>query len=90
MGRRTLPLNYGMLFVFERPERQCFWMRNTPLPLTIAFIGDDGAIVNFADMEPFSEQAHCSEKPVRYAWKWNGAGSGLVVLSPETRSPDLP
>lgn len=67
MGRRTLPLNYGMLFVFERPERQCFWMKNTPLPLTIAFIGDDGEIVNFADMEPFSEQAHCSEKPVRYA-----------------------
>lgn len=67
MGRRALPTNHGMLFVFERPERQCFWMKNTPLPLTIAFIGDDGAIVNFADMTPFSEQAHCSEKPVRYA-----------------------
>ena len=67
MGRRALPINHGMLFVFERPERQCFWMKNTPLPLTIAFIGDDGAIVNFAHMEPFSEQAHCSEKPVRYA-----------------------
>lgn len=67
MGRPTLPVNHGMLFVFEEPERQCFWMRNTPLALTIAFIDDQGAIVNFADMEPFSDEAHCSAKPVRFA-----------------------
>lgn len=56
-----------MLFVFDRPEPQCFWMKNTPLPLTIAFIADDGRIVNFADMQPFSEQPHCSAAPVRFA-----------------------
>lgn len=67
MGRQSLPVNHGMLFIFEEPERQCFWMRNTPLPLTIAFIADDGAIVNFADMEPLSEEPHCSAKPVRFA-----------------------
>lgn len=67
MGRPSLPASHGMLFVFERPERQCFWMRNTPLPLTIAFIDDDGAIVNFADMMPFSDEPHCSAKPVRFA-----------------------
>ena len=67
MGRPSLPNNHGMLFVFERPERQCFWMKNTPLPLTIAFVADDGRIVNFADMQPFSEQPHCSAAPVRFA-----------------------
>jgi hypothetical protein len=67
MGRQSLPQNHGMLFVFEQAEQQCFWMRNTPLPLTIAFIADDGKIVNFADMTPFSDQAHCSAKPVRFA-----------------------
>ncbi|WVN42478.1 DUF192 domain-containing protein [beta proteobacterium MWH-UniP1] len=67
MGRQSLPPSHGMLFVFEQAEQQCFWMRNTPLPLTIAFVADDGKIVNFADMTPFSEQAHCSAKPVKYA-----------------------
>jgi uncharacterized membrane protein (UPF0127 family) len=67
MGRRSLPPNHGMLFVFEQPSQQCFWMRNTPLPLTIAFIAEDGKIVNFADMVPFSEQPHCSAKPVKFA-----------------------
>lgn len=67
MGRQSLKPNHGMLFVFEASERQCFWMKNTPLPLTIAFIAEDGRIVNFADMQPFSEEPHCSAQPVRYA-----------------------
>ena len=67
MHRRSLPANHGMLFVFDRPERQCFWMKNTPLPLTIAFIASDGRVVNFADMQPFSETPHCSAAPVMFA-----------------------
>lgn len=67
MGRQSLPPNHGMLFVFEQSSQQCFWMRNTPLPLTIAFIAEDGKIVNFADMTPFSEQPHCSSSPVKFA-----------------------
>jgi uncharacterized protein len=67
MGRQSLPVNHGMIFVFESAERQCFWMKNTPLPLSIAFIDDSGAIVNIADMQPFSEAPHCSARPVRYA-----------------------
>ena len=67
MHRQSLPPNHGMLFVFDRAEKQCFWMKNTPLPLTIAFIADDGQIVNFADMQPFSETPHCSLRPVRFA-----------------------
>lgn len=67
MGRTHLPPNHGMLFVFEQDAIQCFWMKNTPLPLSIAFIGADGKIVNIADMAPHSEDQHCSVRPVRYA-----------------------
>jgi len=67
MQRTSLPDNNGMLFIFELPDLQCFWMRNTLLPLSIAFIGDDGTIVNIADMAPQTDDAHCSTRPVRYA-----------------------
>ncbi|MVW70611.1 DUF192 domain-containing protein [Bordetella sp. 15P40C-2] len=67
MFRDALPDNDGMLFVFDAPEVQCFWMRNTPLPLSIAFIADDGTIVNIDDMAPQTDDTHCSAKPVRYA-----------------------
>ena len=56
-----------MLFVFEDKAQQCFWMRNTRVPLTIAFIEDDGAVTQLADMAPQTEANHCSQKPVRYA-----------------------
>lgn len=67
MFRKELPGNDGMLFVFEQPDVQCFWMRNTLLPLSIAFIADDGTIVNIDDMAPQTEDPHCAKKPVRYA-----------------------
>ncbi|WAI86210.1 MULTISPECIES: DUF192 domain-containing protein [Achromobacter] len=67
MFRTELQGNDGMLFVFERPDVQCFWMRNTLLPLSIAFIADDGTIVNIDDMAPQTEDPHCARKPVRYA-----------------------
>lgn len=67
MFRKRLDGNDGMLFVFERPDKQCFWMHNTPLPLSIAFIADDGTIVNIEDMAPQTDDTHCSRKPVRYA-----------------------
>ena len=71
MYRREMPTNEGMLFVFEDASRQCFWMRNTLLPLSIAFVADDGTIVNLADMKPMTEDSHCSSKPVRYALEMN-------------------
>ena len=61
MFRRDIPPHEGMLFVFQRPGVQCFWMRNTLLPLTAAFVADDGTIVNLADMQPQSDASHCSE-----------------------------
>ncbi len=71
MQRRDMPAHEGMLFVFEQPGVQCFWMKNTPLPLTAAFVADDGTIVNLADMQPLSEDSHCSAKPVRYVLEMN-------------------
>ncbi len=71
MYRRDLASHQGMLFVFEEPQPQCFWMRNTPTPLSIAFVADDGSIVNLADMKPFSDDSHCSTQPVRYVLEMN-------------------
>lgn len=71
MHRRDMPAQEGMLFVFEQPGVQCFWMKNTLLPLTAAFVADDGTIVNLADMKPQTTDSHCSEKPVRYVLEMN-------------------
>jgi len=71
MHRKDMPAQEGMLFVFEQPATQCFWMKNTLLPLTAAFIADDGTIVNLADMKPQTEDSHCSSKPVRYVLEMN-------------------
>jgi uncharacterized protein len=86
MNRKTMPTQDGMLFVFESPQRHCFWMKNTFLPLSIAFIDDAGKIVNIADMQPQTETSHCAEKPVRFALEMNlgwfkskGIGAGTVV-----------
>jgi uncharacterized protein len=59
------------LFAFEQAGVQCFWMKNTSLALTAAFVSDDGKIVNLADMKPLSEQSHCSKQPVRYVLEMN-------------------
>lgn len=71
MHRTDMPAAEGMLFVFEQASQQCFWMKNTLLPLTAAFIADDGTIVNFADMKPQTLEPHCSAKPVRYVLEMN-------------------
>lgn len=71
MFRKDMPQHEGMLFVFEQPSVQCFWMKNTLLPLTAAFVADDGTIVNLADMKPQTTDSHCSAKPVRYVLEMN-------------------
>ncbi len=71
MFRREMGSHEGMLFAYDSPAIRCFWMKNTLLPLSIAFIADDGHIVNIADMQPQTEQSHCSETPVRYALEMN-------------------
>lgn len=67
MFRRGMGANDGMLFVYPDSGVRCFWMRNTLVPLTIAFLSGDGTVINFADMAPLDESSHCSEKPAQYA-----------------------
>lgn len=71
MHRSNMPAHEGMLFIFEQAAVQCFWMKNTQLPLTAAFLADDGSIVNFAHMKPHTTEPHCSDKPVRYVLEMN-------------------
>lgn len=67
MHRKALAPNAGMLFVFDGNDIHCMWMKNTLIPLSVAFIDEAGAIVNIADMQPHDERSHCALKPVRYA-----------------------
>jgi uncharacterized protein len=71
MFRKEMADTEGMVFVFEQPSPQCFWMKNTLLPLTAAFIADDGRIVNLEDMQPQTENTHCSTEPVRFVLEMN-------------------
>ena len=71
MFRKTMATSDGMLFAFEEPGTQCFWMKNTLLPLSVAFVADDGTIVNIDDMKPLTLDGHCSAKPVRFVLEMN-------------------
>lgn len=71
MHRTSMGPNDGMIFIFERPGQQCFWMKNTLIPLSVAFIADDGTIVNLDEMKPETLEPHCSAKPVRYVLEMN-------------------
>lgn len=71
MNRSELGVNDGMLFVFDQPAIQCFWMKNTLIPLSIAFVDDTGTILQLQDMKPQSLDEHCSSKPVRYTLEMN-------------------
>jgi uncharacterized protein len=84
MFRKNMGANEGMLFVFEEAGQQCFWMKNTFLPLDAAFLADDGNIVNIAHMKPHSQDNHCSSQPVRLVLEMNDgwfAKKGLKVGS---------
>jgi uncharacterized membrane protein (UPF0127 family) len=67
MFRKSLAPNSGMLFDFEQADIHCMWMKNTLIPLSVAFIDDKGEIINIADMKPQTEQTHCARRPARYA-----------------------
>jgi uncharacterized membrane protein (UPF0127 family) len=94
MFRESLGKDDGMLFVYDREEFLTFWMKNTPIPLSIAFIDRRGKIVDIQDMEPFSLSTHASTLPAQYAlemnkgwFKRNGIGVGDLVRIPPSFSP---
>lgn len=71
MLRTVMPPQRGMLFVFSEVAQHCMWMRNTLLPLSVAFLDDKGTIINVEEMQPQTESNHCSAKPARYALEMN-------------------
>ena len=85
MFRKAMPTNDGMLFQFDQAAPQCFWMKNTLLPLSIAFIDDDGVVVNIDDMKPQTLDSHCSAKPVRYVLEMNEGWFAKRGIKPGSR-----
>ena len=71
MFREALGPNQGMIFIFPEESAHCMWMKNTLIPLSVAFIDAAGAIINIADMQPHSEQSHCAARPALYALEMN-------------------
>ena len=71
MHRRSMPAHEGMLFVFTSAERHCMWMRNTFLPLSVAFLDEEGRILNIEDMKPQTDTNHCATGPARFALEMN-------------------
>ncbi len=90
MHRQSMGVNEGMLFVYPSAEIRCYWMRNTLIPLTIAFLDDDGTIVNLKDMEPHTERSNCSVKPVRYALEMNQGWFDQRGIKPGFRLRGIP
>ncbi len=90
MHRESLGANTGMLFVFEQPEIQCMWMKNTLIPLSVAFLDERGAIINIADMEPHSERTHCAARPASYALEMNRGWFAVRGIKPGMRLGGIP
>jgi len=89
MFRKSLEPNQGMLFVFDETVRHCMWMKNTLIPLSVAFIAADGEIVNIADMKPHDETTHCATRPVPYALEMDRGWFAARGLKAGTRITGL-
>ena len=71
MYRENLPYDNAMFFIWEYKKKQCMWMRNTYIPLNVAYIDSSGKILEIYDMVPLSDESVCSKKRVRYALEVN-------------------
>ena len=89
MHRKSLPTDRGMLFVFLDVGPHCMWMRNTYVPLSVAFIDEQGAIVSIHDMQPQTEDSHCAAKPARYALEMNQGWFAKKGVKPGARISGL-
>ncbi len=90
MHRPSLAQNAGMLFIFDDEAIHCMWMRNTLIPLSVAFLDERGTIVNIADMQPHSEASHCAAQPVKYALEMNRGWFAARGIKPGARLGGVP
>jgi uncharacterized membrane protein (UPF0127 family) len=90
MFREKMANNAGMVFVFDNATTQCMWMKNTLLPLSVAFLDAEGKIINIEDMAPHSLESHCSKKPAKYALEMNLGWFKQKNIKPGTAIGGLP
>ena len=90
MQRPSMPANSGMLFIFDEPSTHCMWMKNTLIPLSVAFLDEAGTVINIADMQPHSEQSHCAARQARYALEMNRGWFAARGIKPGMRLGGIP
>lgn len=90
MFRQKMGQNEGMVFLFGAPTPVCMWMKNTFIPLSAAFIDEQGRIVNIADMQPHSTESHCATKPVKYVLEMNQGWFQRKNIKPGAQLEGLP
>ena len=90
MHRKSLAPNSGMLFVFDDASIHCMWMKNTLIPLSVAFVDVGGTITNIADMEPHSEQSHCAARPALFALEMTRGWFAAKKIKPGDKVTGLP
>jgi uncharacterized membrane protein (UPF0127 family) len=90
MHREKLAQNAGMLFIFDEPAVHCMWMKNTLIPLSVAFVDERGEVINIADMTPHSEQSHCAGKPARFALEMDRGWFAQRGIKPGMRLGGIP
>jgi uncharacterized membrane protein (UPF0127 family) len=90
MQRKSMAQGAGMLFLFDESAGHCMWMKNTLIPLSVAFVDERGEIVNIADMQPLDETTHCAARPARYALEMNQGWFKKRGIGPGARLDGIP
>jgi hypothetical protein len=90
MFREKMGTNEGMVFLFDSPSSVCMWMKNTLIPLSVAFLDKEGKIINIEDMEPQTTEAHCAKKPAQYALEMNRGWFKQKNIKPNSVIKGLP
>lgn len=90
MHRTSLAPNHGMLFLFEQAAIHCMWMRNTLIPLSVAFLNEEGLILNIETMEPLNDRSHCAAAPARHALEMEAGWFDKKGVRPGMRITGIP
>jgi uncharacterized membrane protein (UPF0127 family) len=90
MYREKLGQNAGMLFIFNESAPYCMWMRNTLIPLSVAFVDERDEIINIEDMQPQTEDSHCAARPARYALEMDRGWFAQRGIKAGTRLSGIP
>jgi uncharacterized protein len=85
MFRKSLAPNAGMVFVFDEASQHCMWMKNTLIPLSVAFVDEAGIIINIEEMAPQTEDTHCAKRPARYALEMDRGWFASRGIKPGTK-----